>query len=209
MSTPSAPRRRVRTRPATVSVELRRHSGLRVSPHAFARICADNPDLRLERAATGELIVMAPAGMESGGRNASLTAQIWTWNSRTKLGRVFDSSAGFTLPNGVVRAADTAWVARDRWERLTAVERDSFADIVPDFVAELRSKSDRISELRQTLLGYLDQGVRLAWLIDPYTSTCEIYRPGRPVEVLDRPATLSGEDVLPGLVLDLRGILFD
>jgi Uma2 family endonuclease len=197
------------TEDETVPVYLRPNSGVRVSPEEFWRICADNPDLRLERSADGELEIMPPAGTESGSRNASITGQLWLWNRGTGLGVAFDSSAGFTLPNTAVRGPDAAWIAAERYEALSLEERERFAEICPDFVVELRSRSDRPADLRKKMGEYLDQGVRLAWLIDPFAKSVEIYRPGRPVETLAKPASLSGEDVLPGFVLDLRGILPD
>jgi Uma2 family endonuclease len=184
-------------------------TGLTVSPEAFWDICAANPDLRLTRTADGELIAMAPAGSETGFHNAGLTARLWNWNDANGLGVVFDSSAGFTLPNGFVHAPDAAWIARDRWDALAPEERKKFAPICPDFVAELMSPSDTRHDTRDKLLEFLNQGVRLGWLLDPKAVEVEVYRPGQPVEVLKRPATLSGEDVLPGFVLDLKRILFD
>ena len=188
---------------------LKFRPGLRLSDEAFRRLCRANPELRLERTAKGELVVMPPAGPDSSNRNAGLTAQLWNWNERTGLGIVFDSSAGFTLPNTAIRGPDTSWMSRDHWEALPQEEREKFSHITPDFVAELRSRSDEKGDLRKKMREYIDQGVRLGWLIDPKTATVEIYRPGQPVELLKRPATLSGDDVLPGFVLELKGILSD
>ena len=175
----------------------------------FWKLCVANPDLRLERTAQGRLIVMAPAGSESGGDNADLVIDLGIWARADATGKVFDSSAGFTLPNGAIVAADAAWIRLDRWEEVPREERRKFASICPDFVVELRSPSDSPPELRRKMRQYIDQGVRLGWLIDPMTGMVEISRPGRAVENLQRPSTLSGEDVLPGFVLDLRGILGD
>jgi Uma2 family endonuclease len=182
---------------------------LRVSPAGFWRLCLVNPGLFLERTAGGELVIMAPAGADSSRRNVSLSGQLWFWNEKTGLGIAFGPDAGFTLPNTAVRGPDATWMTRERWDALPQAERERFAAICPDFVAELRSESDGISRLRKKMQEYLDQGVRLGWLIDPKTCKVEIYRPGKPVEVLTRPATLSGEDVLPGFELDLKGILYD
>ena len=182
---------------------------LKVSPDDFAALCAANRDLRLEREADGGLIVMAPAGMDSSDRNAELLVQLGIWNKAERRGKLFDSSGGFTLPSSAVRAADVTWIARDRWDRVPRDDRRRFSAIVPDFVAELRSPSDSLPALRAKMAEYIAQGVRLAWLIDPETKTVEIHRPGREPEIPAAPATLSGEDVLPGLVLDLKGILFD
>lgn len=182
---------------------------LKVEPDDFFALCAANPDLRLEREADGGVIVMPPAGSDSSGRNAKLVIRLGVWNETAGLGEVFESSGGFTLPNGAVRAADVAWILRDRWERVPPAEQDRFAPIVPDFVAELRSPSDAIAEVRAKMVEYAAQGVRLGWLIDPVTKMVEIHRPGRDPEILAKPATLSGEDVPPGFTLDLKGILSD
>jgi len=186
---------------------LKFRPGLRLSDEAFWRLCRANPDLRLERTADGELVVMPPASPDSSSRNAGITAQLWNWNQRTGLGVVFDSSAGFTLPNTAIRGPDAAWMTRDRWDALPPNERDRFSHICPDFVVELRSKSDIKKDLHLKMREYIAQGARLGWLIDPRTGTVEIYRPGRRIERLARPGTLSGEDVLPGFVLDLKDIL--
>lgn len=184
------------------------HSGLRVSMRDFNKLCQANPDLRLERTARGELVVMPPAGTESGGRNANLTAQLWFWAQADGTGVVFDSSTGFTLPNGALRSPDASWLAKDRWNELSAQEKKKFAHVCPDFLVELRSPSDPLRDIRLKMEEYVGQGARLGWLIDPESRTVEIYRPDRPVERLKSPATLSGEDVLPGFVLDLKGILY-
>jgi Uma2 family endonuclease len=183
--------------------------GLRVSDYDFWRLCQLNPDLRLERDASGELIVMPPAAPDSGHRNAGITAQLWNWNQKSGLGVDFDSSAGFTLPNTAIRGPDASWMTRARWDALSKQEREKFSHICPDFVVELRSKNDDMSTLRRKMEEYITQGIKLGWFIDPRGGTVEIYRPGQSVEVLKRPAMLSGENVLPGFILDLKGILFD
>lgn len=196
-----------RRRPETVALMVRVRSGLRVSDKTFWRLCVDNPDLRLERTARGELIAMAPAGSETGFRNAGLSAQLWNWNRDAKLGYCFDSSAGFKLPDGSTLSPDASWIAKERWEAVPSESREKFAPICPDFVAELMSPSDELPKVRDKLRGYVNQGARLGWLIDPETGLVEIYRPGRSVESLTRPRSLDGEDVLPGFVRDLRDIL--
>jgi Uma2 family endonuclease len=194
-------------RPGQFTLKFR--PGLRLSDETFRRLCRANPDPCPERTANGELVVMPPAAAASSYRNAGLTAQLWNWNQRTGLGVVFDSSGGFTLPNTAIRGPDAAWMTRDRWDALPQDEREQCSRVRPDFVIELRSQSDRKKDLRAKMREYRAQGARLGWLIDPKIGTVEVYRPGRPVEVLKRPATLSGEDVLPGFVLDLSGILFN
>jgi Uma2 family endonuclease len=192
-----------------IALMVPRESGLRASPKAFWRLCVANPNLRLERTARGEVIVMAPAGSDSGIRNSGLTARLWNWNDQTKLGVVLDSSGGFRLPNNAVKAADASWIRLDRWSAIPEKDRKKFAPICPDFVVEILSAGDRLTDAREKMREYLAQGVRLGWLLNPKSGRAEIYRPGQPVESIKRPATLSGEDVLPGFVLELQGILFD
>ncbi len=195
-------------RPALV-VKLPARTQVHTTVATFGRLCRANPELRLERTATGKLVVMAPAGSESGGRNSGLTAQLWLWNREVGTGQVFDSSAGFTLPNGAIRSPDASWISLERWHALPVAARQSFAPICPDFVVELRSPTDPLRSLRRKLREYIDQGARLGWLLDPIRGVVEVYRPAQGVEVLQHPATLGGEAVLPGFVLDLRGILDD
>jgi Uma2 family endonuclease len=178
----------------------------RVTDEQFVQLVKANPDLRLERTAEGELLAMPPTGGEGGSYNAEVSADFVLWNRRRRLGKVFDSSTGFRLPNGAIRAPDTAWVAQPRWDALTPAQRRGFAPLCPDFVLELVSASDAIADLRAKMQEYLDNGCRLGWLIDPQTRQVEIYRPAQSVEVLQAPATLSGEEVLPGFVLDLQHI---
>ncbi|MDG3007942.1 Uma2 family endonuclease [Paludisphaera mucosa] len=194
---------------APTTLALPRSVRLVVDADDFATLCAANRDLRLERAADGGLIAMTPASSDGGGRNAELTIQLGIWNKASRLGKVFDSSTGFTLPDGAIRAPDVSWIARERWDRVPAEDRRRFAHVVPDFAVELRSPSDAIKDMRVKMAEYLAHGVRLGWLIDPETQTVEIHRPGRDVETLTKPTTLPGEDVLPGFTLDLKGVLFD
>lgn len=177
---------------------------LRITHEEFEKLCLDNPDLRLELMANGELIVMAPAGWESSEKNGDLFGEVWTWNRQTKIGRAFDSSGGFTLPNGAVRSPDVTWIEKSKLVDVPAGVK--FPGVVPDFVIELRSDTDRMPKLREKMEEYRASGVRLGWLIDPQKPQVEIYRLGREVEVLEAPTTLSGEDVLPGFVLNLRSI---
>ncbi|KAM3096850.1 Uma2 family endonuclease [Phormidesmis sp. 146-12] len=172
----------------------------------FYKFCLQNPDLRIETTATGALIVMPPTGGESGKRNADLTTDVGLWNRQADLGVVFDSSTIFKLPNGANRSPDVAWITNDRWSALSIEQQKKFPPIAPDFVIELRSETDTLSELQEKMQEYVDNGVRLGWLIDPQTKQVIIYRLGQPVETLQTPATLLGETVLPGFVLDLSRI---
>ncbi|NJL88007.1 MAG: Uma2 family endonuclease [Leptolyngbyaceae cyanobacterium SM1_1_3] len=173
----------------------------------FSEIVAVNPELRLELTATGELIVMAPAGSESGNRNLSLSGQLYIWTAQHEdLGHGFDSSAGFRLPSGAVRSPDAAWVERWRWQALTAQERQGFAPLCPDFVAELRSETDSLSVLQTKMQEYLQNGAKLGLLLDPQRRVAEIYRSGRAVEILEQPSRISLSEVMPGFELSLEGI---
>jgi len=192
-------------------VKLRFRPGLRLSNKTFWKLCQANPELDLERSAEEELIILPPTGADSDRRNVSITAQLWNWNQTTGLGVAFGPSAGFTLPDTSIRGPDAAWISRERWDALSPEDQKRFAHICPEFVVELRSINDSKTNLRDKMRIYLANGARLGWLIDPVgkSKTVEIYRPDRPVETLKRPETLSGEEVLPGFTLDLKGILFD
>lgn len=172
----------------------------------FFEICQNNRDLRFERTAQGEIIIMPPTGWESGNRNAKLIFRLEFWAEADETGLVFDSSTGFILPNGATRSPDTAWINRERIEALTP-NPAKFLPMAPDFVVELRSATDSLQILQHKMQEYIDNGVRLGWLIDPQNQQVEIYRLGQEVEVLQSPSNLSGENVLPGFVLDLAQIL--
>ena len=171
----------------------------------FRELCRENRDIRLELTAKGELIVMPPTGWESGNRNIKLAARLQNWTETDGTGIAFDSSTGFILPSGAIRSPDAAWVAS---ERLTALNPDpeGFLPLAPDFVIELRSASDRLKPLQDKMQEYIDNGVRLGWLLNPKDRAVEIYRMGKGIEVLRSSTEISGEDVLPGFVLSLEGI---
>ena len=171
----------------------------------FWEISLTNRDVRLELTAQGKLIVMPPTGWESGKRNASLTARLHYWSEIDSTGVVFDSSTGFRLPNGAVRSPDAAWVKQDRLDALNP-NPESFLPLAPDFVIELRSASDSARELRDKMKEYMDNGVRLGWFLNGKEKEVEIYRLDQTVEVLKSPKSLSGEEVLPGFVMELKGI---
>lgn len=190
----------------TLAVEIPPTLTLTVSHEQFVQLALANRDLQLERSATGELIVMPPTGSETGNRNSDIQGQIWLWNRQAKLGKTFDSSSGFNLPNGADRSPDAAWVRQEKWDALTPEERKGFAPICPDFVLELRSETDRMERLRAKMREYLENGASLGWLLDRKNKKVEIYRPGQDVEVLEHPLSLSGENVLPGFVLDLTEV---
>lgn len=179
---------------------------LKVTPEQFQELAIANRDLRLERTSTGELIVMPPTGTDTGNRNLDIEGQLWQWNRRTKLGMAFNSSTGFTLPNGAQRSPDASWIKLARWEALTQKEREGFAPICPDFVVELLSKSDSMTTLREKMREYKANGASLGWLIDRSDRQVEIYRQSQEVEILDYPSSLSGEDLLPSFSLDLTEV---
>ena len=192
----------------TLSLEIPTTIALHVTSEQFEAIAIVNRDLRLERTATGELIVNPPTGGESGQRNFSIIGQLARWyEEHQELGEAFDSSTGFKLPNGADRSPDLSWVSRNRWDSLTEKQRKGFVPLCPDFVVELRSESDRLSKLQAKMQEYMDNGTRLGWLIDPQNQQVEIYRRGQDVEVLVNPTHLSGEEVLTGFILDLKRIL--
>lgn len=180
---------------------------LELTDEQFFQLCTDNRDLRFERTASGGLIIMPPTGSETGRRNSDLNFQLKAWSRQNNLGVVFDSSTGFKLPDGSDISPDAAWVRRDRWDALTPEQKEKFAPICPDFVVELRSTTDSLEKLRAKMKVYVKNGARLGWLLDRKNRKVEISRQGSDVEILDSPATLSGEDVLPGFVLDLSDIL--
>jgi Uma2 family endonuclease len=187
---------------------LNLESVIDLSDEQFYQLCRRNPDLRFERSATGELIIMSPTGGETSKQNFRLVAKFGYWVEQTNLGYGFDSNGGFTLPNGAIRAPDMSWISKERWDALSAAQKDKFPPICPDFVVELMSKSDRLSVVQAKMVEYMENGARLGWLINPEAKQVEIYRAGKfwgqEQELLEMPQTLTGEDVLPGFALDLR-----
>jgi Uma2 family endonuclease len=177
---------------------------VRLSSEQFYQLCQANPDLKLERNANGELIIMPPTGGETGRTNSKVNVQLGLWNEQTQLGEVFDSSTGFTLPNGADRSPDVSWVKKSRWEDLTPEQREKFLPLCPDFVVEIMSPSDSLPKTQRKMQEYQDNGCQLGWLINRKQKTVEIYRPQQAVEVLDQPQSLSGEEVLPGFVLNFQ-----
>jgi Uma2 family endonuclease len=185
---------------------LRVRAAVPLSDDELFELCQVNRDLRIERTADGEIWVMPPTGGETGRQNASLTPQLGRWSELDGSGVSFDSSTGFILPNGAERSPDAAWIALARWEALSGVERARFPPLCPDFIVELRSRNDDLGKLQAKMEEYRACGARLGWLIDPVERRVHIYRPGAEVETLDAPATVTGDPVLRGFVLDLRRI---
>ncbi len=176
--------------------------GLRqLTPRQFERICQEYSELRLELTSTGELIVMPPTGSLTGTRNSNLTYQLETWARKNATGVCFDSSTLFTLPNNAIRSPDASWARRERWDFLSQREKERFAPICPDFVMELRSRTDRLPVLFDKMAEWIANGASLGWLIDPSTRRVYIYRPNEEVVVLENPESVSGEPLLPGFEL--------
>lgn len=180
---------------------------LELTDEQFEQICRSNPDLKLERTAKGELVVVALTGGETGRRNIKLSARLETWSDAAGLGVAFDSSTGFRLPNGAIRSPDVAWICLERWESLTPEQRKKIVPLCPDFLVELQSPNDELEDLQAKMQEYLANGLKLGWLLDPDTQTVEIYRPDLGVEILTNPTDLTSEEVLPGFCLNLTGIL--
>jgi Uma2 family endonuclease len=179
---------------------------LTLTDEVFWQLCQQNPEMRLERTSSGDLIAMAPVSSEGSSFNLNLAAQLWNWNQQTRLGVAFDSSAGFTLPNGAIRSPDAAWIRQDRWDALTPEQKCRFAPICPDFVLELASPTDHLPTLQAKLREYLENGSQLGWLIVPDSKQAFVYRPDSPVEGLGGDGTLTGGSVLPGFRLALGNV---
>jgi Uma2 family endonuclease len=190
-----------------VTLDLR--STVELTDERFEKICQSNRDLKFERTAIGELVVVALTGGETGRRNIKLSARLEMWNEQSETGVAFDSSTGFRLPNGAIRSPDAAWIRLERWQALTVEQRRKLVPLCPDFVVELCSPSDDIEDIQTKMREYLDNGLRLGWLLDPETKRVEVYRGDRTVEILENPNQLSGKDVLSDFILNLTGILTD
>lgn len=177
---------------------------IRLSDDHLLKICAANPDLRIERNAAGQLEIMSPSGITSSASEAEFVGALHAWNKHHGGGIVVTARGGFHLPNGAVRAADAAWIRRRDWESLTKEQQDTFAPVVPAFVVEVRSPSDRLPALRRKMEEWIRNGCGLAWLIDPIEQSASVFRADGTVDEHGMDGTLSGEDVLPGFSFDLK-----
>lgn len=166
----------------------------------FSRLCHDNPDLRFELTAQRELVIMSPTGSKTGWRNSKINQRLANWTETDGTGIAFDSSTGFTLPNGAKRSPDAAWVRRDVWEALTDAQQEELAPLSPDFVIELRSANDSLKSLQAKMQEYIENGTQLGWLFDAKNKRIYVYRPNQPVECLESPLSISGEPVLSGFI---------
>jgi Uma2 family endonuclease len=178
----------------------------KMSDGQFYEFCRTNPELRIERNADGAVIVMSPAFSDTGNRNFKISQQVGNWADAEGSGEVFDSSAGFTLPNGATRSPDTSWILADRWNALSPEQQASFAPIVPEFVIELRSSSDTLSGLQEKMQEYIEQGVRLGLLIDRKNRTVHVYRPNQAPVILVQPEVVNCDPELPGFELKMARI---
>lgn len=189
---------------ATLTLNL--SSVIKLTREQFYQLCAENSNLKLERNTQGELIIMPPTGGETGRSNSAVNAQVWLWNNQNQLGEVFDSSTGFSLPSGADRSPDASWVEKSRWEALSKEEKEKFIPLCPDFVIEILSPNDSLAKTRQKMEEYIENGCRLGWLINRKRQEVEIYRPRQEIEISSSPQSISGENVLPGLVINLQQV---
>ena len=178
----------------------------KITDDQFYELCRENPDVKFERNAQGAIIVMTPTGGETGSYNSEINADFVIWNRQNKLGICFDSSTCFKLPSGANRSPDVSWIKQERWDALTPEERQKFPPISPDFVLELMSPTDSLKDTQDKMQEYMNNQVKLGWLINRKTRRVEIYRQGQEIEVLESPTQLSGEDILPGFVLNLQTV---
>ena len=188
------------------TLTLNLNSVIKLTRKQFYQLCRENPNLKLERNVQGELIIMPPTGGETGRSNSAVNAQIWLWNNQSQLGEVFDSSTGFSLPSGADRSPDVSWVKKSRWEALSKEQKEKFIPLCPDFVIEILSPNDSLKKTQQKMQEYIANGCRLGWLINRKRQEVDIYRPGQEVEVLISPQSVAGENILPGLVINLQQV---
>ncbi|KST66215.1 Uma2 family endonuclease [Mastigocoleus testarum] len=179
---------------------------IRMTDDQLFDFCQLNKDLRIERQANGEIIIMTPTGSETEERNFDLIGQLWLWTKQDGTGVGFGSSGGFTLPSGAVRSPDAAWIKKVDWEAIPPEKRKKFAPICPEFVVELRSETDALKILKTKMEEYIENGTRLGWLIDRIDRKVYVYSSNNVIKELSNPATLNGDDVLPGFILDLSRI---
>lgn len=185
--------------PLTINVQR-----TNLTAEQFFMLCQENELLRFELTAQQELIIMPLVGGLDGMRNARLSSRLWDWADKDGTGMAFGSNVGVTFPNGAVRSPDAFWIEQRHWDALTKEQKETFAPVCPIFVVELRSQAEQVPTLHEKMQEYLDNGVQLGWLIDPFEKCVHVYRPNQPVETLNNPASVSGEPVLPGFVLPVR-----
>jgi Uma2 family endonuclease len=179
---------------------------LKMTDENFFEFCQANRDLRIERNAEGEIIIMLPTGWETGDKNAEITARLRIWTKKDGRGKSADSSAGYKMPNGAIMSPDASWILNERLEKISPRKRRKFLPLAPDFVIELRSESDSLAKLKDKMQEYIDNGVSLGWLIDPQEKQVFVYRPNTEIEVLENSTEISGEPLLPDFTLNLKEI---
>jgi Uma2 family endonuclease len=176
-----------------------------LSDQEFYLFCADNRDLRIERDAKHQITIMPPTNSETGSSNSEITADLVMWNRQYHLGKAFDSSSGFTLHTGAMLSPDASWIAQARWDALSADDRRGFARICPDFVVELLSPTDRLTDTMRKMEHWLEAGAQLGWLIAPDTESVYVFEPGQPVRpVVGFDQKLVAGPLLPGFALELQ-----
>jgi len=182
-------------------------SSMQMTDEQFFEFCQVNRDLRIERNKFGELVIMPPTGSETGNREGNIFGPLWVWSEQNGTGITFSSSTGFKLSTGAERSPDASWIKLERWNALSPEQQQKFAPICPDFVVELKSRSDNLQTLKEKMEEYMNEpGIKLGWLIDRKQRKVYIYHPGLPEECLDNPATVSGESVLPGFILNMSKV---
>jgi Uma2 family endonuclease len=191
-----------------ISTPVTLRMGELMNEEDFFQFCQINDTLEFERDSYGNIILMSPTGSFNGNINSKVLGKLFIWNENSGLGEIFDSSTGFTLPNGAVRSPDASWIKNERWNVLTDGQKEKFAPICPDFVVEIRSKSDQLNYLLDKMEEYITNGTQLAWLIDRFDNKAYIFKEDKSVIKLDSlNVKLSGELVLPGFVLDLESLI--
>jgi Uma2 family endonuclease len=176
----------------------------RMTDDEFFRFCAENSNLRIERNNKHEIVIMSPVHTLGGFYSGEIFAQLYSWNKTSVTGIVFDSSTGFTLPDSSVLSPDASWLSKHKWNSLDEEEKNRFAKICPEFIIEVRSKSDSLSELKLKMKAWLKNGALLGWLIDPSTTTCYIFRLNQSEEIIQGfDKKVAGEGPVTGFMLDL------
>jgi Uma2 family endonuclease len=166
--------------------------------------CVINKDLRIERDKDQNIIIMAPVGGNSGFFEKDLIFEVERWVREKQRGYSFSSSTGFLLPNGAMRSPDACWVSEERWSKLKPEQKQKFPPVVPDFVVEIRSASDELQSRQNKMEEWIENGVRLGWLLDLKNEKAYVYRVGESAEVIEGLIQqLTGEDVMPGFTVDL------
>jgi Uma2 family endonuclease len=175
-----------------------------LSDAEFLRFCQENSDLRIERNSNLEIVIMSPVSTKSGYHSGAAYAQLFNWSMIDKRGFAFDSSTGFTLPDRSVFSPDASWISKQKWTSLTDDEQSRFAPICPEFVIEVRSKTDQLADLKRKMETWLANGTELAWIIDPFEKHTYIYRNDGITEMIDGfDVKIRGEKSVDGFTLDL------